>query len=269
MRLQARAARDRLLDRFSLHQIKHSHHEREIKPSQPRVEMTLNREPLATARASSKRSSMTDTFARCAPVARTGAGGTGTRPLPADDRALDRHSAPPGLGPTGDPIASPRPPPLATAPAVAAQQLPTTLGNEGAAAGPGQCMCVGHHLAQTGQVENRKVIGASRLATVRAGAAPVEAGQLRRVGGTDKLASRGTEHPPNGMVVDIHTIAGAVLPLVAMAAGTLPPQAQIWRSTPAPDREFLISKTVHTIVTINSISQSQTGQHASDSFLLS
>ena len=76
-------------------------------------------------------------------------------------------------------LLAPGHPALPVVPAPAGpRQLAAALGQEGAVAGPGQVVLVGHHRAQPRQVEGRKVAGPGRLPAVRVGAAGAEAGQV-------------------------------------------------------------------------------------------
>ena len=127
-------------------------------------------------------------------------------------------------------LLAPGSPALPAVPAVAdPRQLAPALGDEGAVAGPGQIVRVGHHRAQPRQVERRKVAGPGRLPTVGVGAAVVEAGQVavrgaarqagqlrQQVGPYSGQQEHGT--PPGWRGGSTHTIAGAVLP-ASLAGG--------------------------------------------------
>ena len=68
-------------------------------------------------------------------------------------------------------------------------------------------MWVGHHFAQPGQVEGRKVAGAGRLAPVRVATTPAEAGQVA-VRGPDRQA--GQQRQQEAEVVPLRFADGQV-----------------------------------------------------------
>ena len=76
----------------------------------------------------------------------------------------------------------------------------------GAVPGPGQLVGMGHHRAQPGQVERRKVAGAGRLAPVRVGATVAEAGQAA-VRGPNRQAGQQWQQ---GVVVPLRFAEGQV-----------------------------------------------------------